>query len=84
MGHDQTRSHMSWGDSEVGLPQIKAAVSLLHEGKTEFQKLVACKDTELVETIAKLVQNDLRSIVLERVIADRYQQQSAAAKTRAG
>ncbi|HEY8776544.1 MAG TPA: hypothetical protein VIM33_08725 [Gaiellaceae bacterium] len=63
---------MSWGDSELGLPPIKATVAVLNEGRAEFQKLVACKDDELVETISKLSQNDLRSIVLERVIAARY------------
>jgi len=31
----------------MGLPQIKATLALLHDGKTEFQKLEACKDPEL-------------------------------------
>src|SRR4051794_2232776 len=68
------RSDMTWGDSQVGRPQIKTTLALLREGETEFQELTAMSDdAELVEKIAKLCQDRLRSIVFERVIAARYQ-----------
>jgi len=70
---------MSWGDSEMGLPQIKTTLALLHEGKDEFQKLEACEDAELVDKLAKLNPNLLRSIVFERVIAARYRPREEAA-----
>ena len=76
---------MTWGDDQEGRPQIKTTLALLREAETAFQELTATNDqAELVEKIAKLGQDRLRSIVLERVIAARYQPQSAAAKTRAG
>jgi hypothetical protein len=54
---------------------------LLREGEAAFQDLTATNDdAELVDKIAKLAQNTLRSIVLERVIAARYHPQGNASK----
>src|SRR5437867_4048777 len=73
------RSDMTWGDSEMGLPQIKTTLALLREGKNEFQELTATgDDAELVDKISKLGQNLLRSIVFERVMAARYQPREEA------
>ena len=64
---------MTWGDDQVVRPQIKTTLALLREGETAFQELTATSDdAELVDKLAGLDKNPLRSIVFERVIAARY------------
>jgi hypothetical protein len=68
---------MKWGD-ELIRGQIETTLAVLREGQDEFRELAASDDAKLVEKLAKLDPDRLRSIVFERVMADRYQPREEA------